>query len=176
MSRLSELLRMSLEVDESQITTLSRELEFVNSYLEIEKVRFADRLTVHLDIAPDTLDAEVPHLLLQPIAENAVRHGISRRTEQGEIHIIAIHVDNQLLLTVRDNGPGMSVPDGNPPREGVGLRTTRERLRSFYGQDQNVGLRTLSADGLEVNIRIPFRIHARPLLYDIDIFESRSRV
>ncbi len=176
MSRLSELLRMSLEVDESQVTTLSRELEFVNSYLEIEKVRFADRLTVHLDIAPDTLDAEVPHLLLQPIAENAVRHGISRRTEQGEIHIIAIHLDNQLLLTVRDNGPGMSVPNGNPFREGVGLRTTRERLKSFYGQNQSVCIRTLSADGLEVNIRIPFRIHARPLLYDIDIFESRSRV
>lgn len=176
MSRLSELLRMSLEVDESQVTSLSRELEFVNSYLEIEKVRLADRLTVHFDVAPDTLDAEVPHLLLQPIAENAIRHGISKRTAEGELRIAAIHAGNQLLLTVRDNGPGLDFPTGNSLREGIGLRTTRERLRSFYGQDQSVCIRTPAEDGVEVNIRIPFRIHARPLLYDIDAFESRSPI
>ena len=171
MTRLSDLLRMTLETNESQVTTLGRELEFVNAYLEIERVRFADRLTVHCDIAPDTLDAQVPHLLLQPIVENAIRHGIARRIESGELRITTRHAGGQMLLTVGDNGPGF--PEGPPLHEGVGLRTTRERLRTLYGEDQSVSIRSAPEEGLAVTIRIPFRMDKRPLLYDINTVDSR---
>src|SRR5262249_18890962 len=101
MSRLSDLLRMSLENDGIQITTLSRELEFVTCYLVIESIRFEDRLSVALDVSPDTLDAQVPHLLLQPLVENAVRHGIAKLTSPVEIKISSRHDGRTLHLTVR---------------------------------------------------------------------------
>jgi two-component system, LytTR family, sensor kinase len=168
MTRLSDLLRMSLENDGIQITTLNRELEFVRAYLEIEKVRFEDRLAIAFDLAPEALDALVPHLLLQPLAENAVRHGISKRMEQGEIRIIASHDEHQLCLTVRDNGPGLSGADPASLREGLGLRATRERLRTMYGDEQSMEIRNAPGQGVEVNIRIPFRIDARPLVYELE--------
>jgi len=99
MSRLSDLLRMSLAAAGTQITTLSRELEFVNCYLEIERVRFEERLNVVLDIAPETLDAQVPHLLLQPLVDNAVKHGISKLPSGGEIR-------NQRKRTGEGSPPG----------------------------------------------------------------------
>src|SRR6202158_3566639 len=105
MTRLSDLLRMSLEASGTQITTLSRELEFLNCYLEIEKVRFEERLTVVLNIAPETLDAQVPHLLLQPLVDNAVKHGISKLSVGGEIRITVRRQDNELQLQIKDNGP-----------------------------------------------------------------------
>ena len=105
MTRLGDLLRMSLESAGTQITTLSRELEFVNCYLEIEKVRFAERLKVTLDIAAETLDAAVPHLLLQPLVENAIKHGISKLPAGGEIRITVNAEGDELHLEVGDNGP-----------------------------------------------------------------------
>jgi two-component system, LytTR family, sensor kinase len=168
MSRLSDLLRMSLENDGSQVTTLSRELEFVSAYLQIEKVRFEDRLSIVFDIAPDTLDALVPHLLLQPLAENAVRHGISKRVEHGEIRISASHDEHQLYLAVQDNGPGLNLYEGGSFREGLGLRTTRERLRTLYGEEQRMDIRSAPGEGLEINIRIPFRLDERLLVYELE--------
>jgi two-component system, LytTR family, sensor kinase len=174
MTRLSDLLRMSLENDGSQLTTLSRELEFVSAYLQIEKVRFEDRLNIVLDIAPDTLDALVPHLLLQPLAENAVRHGISKRVEQGEIRISANHERQQLYLAVRDNGPGLNLSQGSSFREGLGLRSTRERLRTLYGEEQSVDIRSTPGEGLEIDIRIPFRVDVRPLVYELEAAKPGS--
>jgi two-component system, LytTR family, sensor kinase len=174
MTRLSDLLRMSLENDGSQLTTLSRELEFVTAYLQIEKVRFEDRLTIAFDIAPDTLDAQVPHLLLQPLAENAVRHGISKRIEQGEIRISASHDEHQLYLAVRDNGPGLDLSEGSSFREGLGLRTTRERLRTLYGEEHSVDIQSAPGEGLEINIRIPFRAEVRPLVYELEAAKPGS--
>ena len=106
-TRLGDLLRISFETAGTQMTTLSRELEFVNCYIEIEKVRFEERLKVSVEVASETLDASVPHLLLQPLVDNAIKHGISRLAAGGEIRIAAAKFDGDLHLEVRDNGPGV---------------------------------------------------------------------
>ena len=106
MTRLSDLLRMSLEAEGTQVIALNRELEFVNCYLEIEKIRFEERLNVTLDISPETLDAQVPHLLLQPLVDNAVKHGIARLLLPEQIRITVKSQGGELQLEVSDNGPG----------------------------------------------------------------------
>jgi two-component system, LytTR family, sensor kinase len=156
MTRLSDLLRMSLEAEGTQVTTLSHELEFVNCYLEIEKIRFEERLNVILDISPETLDAQVPQLLLQPLVDNAVKHGISRLPGEGEIRIIVKEHRGELQLEVSDNGPGFGKPSSFQP-SGLGLRITRERLESLYGQDQSMELLSPPEGGARVRICIPFR-------------------
>ncbi len=155
-TRLADLLRMNLESSGTQITTLSRELEFVNCYLAIEQVRFEDRLTLRLEIAPDTLDAQVPLLLLQPLVDNAVKHGISHRTAGGEIRISAARQNGDLRLEVRDNGPGLS-NSGTDRGCRVGLKVTRERLEALYGQNQHVELESPPEGGVSVSVRIPFQ-------------------
>jgi signal transduction histidine kinase len=159
MTRLGDLLRMSLESAGTQITILSRELEFVNCYLEIEKVRFAERLHVTLDIAPETLDATVPHLLLQPLVDNAVKHGISKLPAGGEIQITVSAQDGELQLEIRDNGPGFG-KEGPFPASGLGLRITRERLESLYGQDQSLELLSLPGGGAITRVRIPLDLQS----------------
>jgi two-component system LytT family sensor kinase len=126
MSRLSDLLRLSLENSEIQTTRLSRELEFAGSYLEIEKIRFEDRLNVVLDIAPETLDAQVPSLLLQPLVENAVRHGISKLSTGGHIWIAARHDGNDLH----------SAGDGQRARLDCGRR---RYTRHWFGHSNHEG-------------------------------------
>jgi len=167
MTRLSDLLRMTLESDGTQVTTLSRELEFANGYLEIEKVRFDERLRVVLEITPDTLDALVPTLLLQPLVENAVKHGISKRSEGGEIRISAAHDDRNLYLRIKDSGPGLGDSGNFEQKGGVGLRATRDRLETLYGNEQSLDIRELPERGVEVNVSIPFRTEPRLLMYDV---------
>lgn len=159
MTRLSELLRMSLEENETQVATLSRELEFVDAYLEIENIRFADRLNIVRDIDPETLDAEVPHLLLQPLVENALLHGISRLSSGGEIRISASHDERNLYLAVKDNGPGLGTGEHPPSRAGLGLKATRERLKTLFGNDQTFEVRAPAQGGVEAWVRIPLRLH-----------------
>jgi len=155
-TRLADLLRMNLESAGTQITTLSRELDFVNCYLEIEKVRFEERLTSAFDIEPETLDAQVPLLLLQPLVDNAVKHGISRMTKGGEIHIVTYLQDGDLKLEVRDNGPGLD--ESSPARgSGLGLKLTRERLEVLYGENQSVEVTCPAGGGVSVLVSIPFR-------------------
>lgn len=155
-TRLGDLLRISLESAGTQMTTLSRELEFVNCYIEIEKVRFEERLKVNIDVAPEALDASVPHLLLQPLVDNAIKHGISRLVSGGEIRISATHDGTDLHLEVRDNGPGFKEASRSTAG-GVGLRITRERLETIYGQDQSVELLSLPEGGVAARVSIPFR-------------------
>lgn len=162
MTRLSDLLRLSLESGGSQLTTLSQELEFLNGYLEIEKTRFEDRLTVVFEIAPDCLDAQVPHLLLQPLVENAVRHGISRMSAGGEIRIEGRHDGANLLLRVKDNGPGLASSSNEQFKSGVGLTVTRERLITLFGDDQSCRIRNLPEGGVEVCLQIPFFVGQEP--------------
>jgi two-component system, LytTR family, sensor kinase len=157
MTRLSELLRMSLEDDEQQITTLSRELEFLNGYLQIEKIRFGDRMTVVVDVPGEILDAQVPHLLLQPLVENAVQHGIGRLSSNGEIRISGRRNGAQLCLAIEDNGPGFCLADGVPSNLGVGIRTSLERLRALFGADQALTFSVRPGGGAQVTICIPFR-------------------
>jgi len=166
MCRLSDLLRMSLEDVALQMTTLSRELEFVAGYLEIEKLRFEERLNVQLDIASDTYDAEVPHFILQPLVENAVRHGIAKQAGRGELRIQATHDGRNLLLRITDNGPGLMGSDVSASTSSLGLRSTRERLETLYGANQAFSIRGLEQGGVEASVQIPFRVEARPSIYE----------
>lgn len=155
-TRLGDLLRISLETAGTQMTTLSRELEFVSCYIEIEKVRFEERLKVSIDVAPETLDASVPHLLLQPLVDNAIKHGISRMVSGGEIRISASQDDADLHLEVRDNGPGAR--EASIFRSGgMGLKITRERLETIYGQDQSLEMLSLPEGGVAARVSLPLR-------------------
>jgi LytS/YehU family sensor histidine kinase len=154
---LGDLLRISLETASTQMTTLSRELEFLTCYIEIEKVRFEERLTVNFDVANETLEASVPHLLLQPLVDNAIKHGISRLAAGGKILISAIQDHAELHLEVSDNGPGLRNPHHSSSPLGVGLRITRERLETIYGHDQSLELFSLPEGGFTARISIPLR-------------------
>jgi len=158
MTRLSDLLRMSLENNGTQMVSLSRELEFVNTYLEIEKMRLGERLRVHFDVASETLDAGVPSLVLQPIVENAIKHGISGLTSGGHLWISASHEGADLCLIVRDNGRGLSNGSGKPQKVGLGLGATRERLQTLYGQHQSLEMHNAPTGGAEICVRIPFQL------------------
>jgi two-component system, LytTR family, sensor kinase len=152
LARLSEFLRMSLEGGRAQEVSLRRELEFLERYLEIEKVRFRDRLTVVTDIDPEALDARVPNLILQPLVENAIRHGISRRRGAGLIEIRAACAGDTLELSVRDDGPGLA---SDAVSEGIGLSNTRMRLEQLHGDRQSLELRPVPSGGLEVALAMP---------------------
>src|SRR5271169_379713 len=166
--RLSDLLRMSLENNTVQETTLNREMQFVNGYLEIEKMRFGERLQVQCDVHPDTLGARVPHLLLQPLVENAIRHGASRRAEGGEVWITAMHQDDYLHIEVGDNGPGFTPnPDWNA-KHGLGLNATRERLRGFYGERQRLDINSAPGRGTIISVQIPFSVGRVPVVFDLE--------
>jgi two-component sensor histidine kinase len=154
--RLSELLRQALESVDVQEVSLKRELEFIDNYLEIEKIRFQDRLTVQLEIAPLTLDALVPNLLLQPLVENAVRHGVAMQPGPGWVRIASRHVDDKLLIEIEDSGLGLSQVAG-PHREGIGHRNTRSRLSHIYGQGQKFELISRTGKGLLISIEVPFQ-------------------
>jgi two-component system LytT family sensor kinase len=174
MSRLSDLLRMSFESNGTQLTSLNRELEFVNGYLEIEKIRLGERLKVVLDIAPETLDAQVPSLLLQPLVENAIRHGISKLSSGGTIWIISSQDGRDLHLQVKDNGPGLVKVDDGPFRAGLGLRTTRDRLQTLYGNKQSFEISSAASGGVEVRASIPFR--DEPQVSKDDVIFARAAI
>jgi len=157
MTRLSDLLRMNLESVGSQLTTLNHELEFVAGYLEIEKIRFEERLNIVVEVQPEALDAQVPSFMLQPIVENAVRHGVSHVSQGGTIWINARRDGPHLDIRVRDNGPGIRNLVRDLPRAGLGLRTTRERLVALYGNEQSFDVDNVPGGGVEARIRIPFR-------------------
>jgi two-component system LytT family sensor kinase len=164
-ARLGDLLRTSLEHEETQEVTLREELAFLEPYLEIEHARLEDRLTVVMHIAPDTLDARVPHLLLQPLVENAIRHGIAARIEPGRVEISASRgADGRFLqLDIRDDGSGGPNPNtvgdgGIRTRRGVGLTNIRSRLEQLYGTEHRFTLENQTGGGVLVRIRIPYRL------------------
>jgi two-component system, LytTR family, sensor kinase len=157
MARLSDLLRLSLESDGAQEIRLSREIQFVTGYLDIEKIRLRERLKVVLDIAPETLDAMVPCLLLQPLVENAVRHGISRLSSGGTIWITSSQQGSDLLLRIRDNGAGLVEAANIPHGTGLGLRTTRERLQTIYGDRHSFVIRGAAGQGTDLCVKFPLR-------------------
>ena len=154
--RLSELLRRTLDRSDVQEVPLREEIEFLKSYLEIEQMRFADRLTVRFDIETKANELLVPHLILQPLVENALRHGIMPREEAGRIEISArIGAGEQLELMVRDNGNGLSTTNGSNGREGIGLKNVRSRLAQLYGGAQEFTLGNATGGGVEARLRIP---------------------
>ena len=159
LARLGDLLRTTLEHEETQEVTLREELAFLEPYLEIEQARLEDRLTVVMNIAPETLDARVPHLILQPLVENAVRHGIAARIEPGRVEISASRGpdDRFLQLEIRDDGLGVDRDTEVRPRRGVGLTNIRARLEQLYGREHRFKLENQAAGGVLVRISLPFR-------------------
>src|SRR5215470_3402466 len=134
-ARLGDFLRLTLENSNQQLINLKEETEFLRCYLEIEQVRFGERLTVAFQLEPQTLSARVPHLILQPVVENAIQHAIAPRATRGYINIEAKRLNNVLRLEVRDNGPGIASNDVSPGAEGVGLSNVRARLHQIYRSD-----------------------------------------
>jgi signal transduction histidine kinase len=154
-ARLSELLRLFLANSTIHEVPLSEELRILDLYLEIEKARFEERLRVLYDV-PDVLrDAMVPSLVLQPLVENSIRHGVGRRSEPGWIAIAAERYSDTLVLRVTDNGAGFG--EGGKPGQGMGLAITRGRLESLYGTHQSLVVRNLPAGGVEARLTMPFR-------------------
>jgi two-component system LytT family sensor kinase len=151
---LSDLLRLTLEKTGAQEVPLRWEIEFLERYLGIEQMRFRDRLEVRWKIEPETLDARVPNLILQPLVENAVRHGIARRAARGVVEICAAREDGHLQIEVRDNGVGL--PDNW--KEGVGLRNTRARLEHLYGPAHRFTIANATTGGLHVRLTLPLRM------------------
>lgn len=158
--RLSDFLRLTLDHVGVPEVPLTEEIDFLRRYLEIEQMRFEDRLSVEWQVDPSTLNVRVPNLILQPLVENALKHGISRNTAHGVLRISCKQEDGKLAMKVYDNGPGPKRATGNllePVREGVGLNNTRSRLERLYGGDHHIAFRHAPEGGFEVTIRIPMR-------------------
>ena len=156
-AQLGDFLRLTLENSNQQLVSLKEETEFLSCYLEIEQVRFGDRLTVALELEPQTLSVQVPHLILQPVVENAIQHAIAPRTARGHINIEAKRLNNLLRLEVRDDGPGIASNDALLGTEGVGLSNVRARLHQIYGSNFRFELMNARNGGLTVVMEIPFR-------------------
>ncbi len=155
-ARLSELLRHTIESHATDEVPLRDELAFLRRYIEIMEIRFQGRLRVEQNIAGDVQDALVPNLILQPIVENALEHGVNRAGGEGRIEIAARRDGAQLLLTVRDNGPGLDQQNAS----GVGLANTRARLDQLYGGRASVELRDAEGGGVLAQITLPYHQHA----------------
>jgi two-component sensor histidine kinase len=154
-ARLSDLLRISLQTTGVQEVELKQELDFLSKYLEIEQTRFRDRLTARFDIAPETLGMFVPNLLLQPLVENSIKHGIAPRSGPGTITIRSCYRAGSLELHVQDDGRGMSEARLSAFNHGVGLANTRSRLERLYGLEHRFEFRQPPGGGLLVLIGIP---------------------
>jgi LytS/YehU family sensor histidine kinase len=157
-ARLSELLRLSLDHSKPQEVSLNEELAFLDRYLEIELTRFADRLKIERQIDPGVRNALVPYLILQPLVENAIRHGIEPREDSGHLAICARRNDGSLELRVTDDGAVLADPGAAHPREGIGLSNTRSRLRHLYGENFRFELVEARGGGLEARIEIPYHV------------------
>ncbi len=152
LGQLSDMLRLTLEHGTTQEVTLRKELTILEPYLAIQKTRFGDRLTTSQSIDAAALDAYVPFLLLQPLVENAVQHGVATVPESGTININITRKDGLVKFTIFNSGPGISVTTG---RQGVGLTNTRARLTALYGSNYTLELQNVPG-GVEVAIAIPF--------------------
>ncbi len=172
---LSELLRLALSQTEKQETTLREELEFVRRYLEIQRTRFGDKLRVEEDLEPQSLDCRVPTLVLQPLVENAIRHGIEPGDRPGTVRVGAARQDGRLVLTVEDDGVGLAgdsanagaannfaVPGSQRARTGIGLANLRGRLQALYGDRQRLELRPRAGGGVAVRVELPWDSPALP--------------
>ncbi|MGA8597157.1 MAG: histidine kinase [Bryobacteraceae bacterium] len=171
LARLSDLLRGVLDDVEAQEVPLQRELEYLHLYLSIEQVRFQDRLDVGISADPTVLDAAFPHMGLQPIVENAIRHGIGRSSSAGKIRITATRVDDTLNVTVEDDGPGLSEASSDLP-PGIGLTNTRARLNQLYGDAGRLTIENGPQGGAVVTMALPF--HLAPDISEMEAVEVHA--
>ncbi len=154
---LSDLLRLALSASDRQEVTLREELHFLDRYLQIEQTRFGDRLRIEKNVETASLDGVVPILILQPLVENAIRHGIETRIAPGLVRITARHEGDRLRLKVSDNGRGEKGWPGSKLIEGVGLSNTRGRLKELYGRQASLELRPGKTGGFSAEIELPWR-------------------
>jgi len=169
LGRLSDLLRCVLDDAEAQEIPLRRELQYLDLYLSIEQVRFQDRLRVEIAADPEVLDAAVPQMILQPLVENAIRHGIGRASSAGRLRISACYAPHgpgnvehgALELKVEDDGPGLAPPGPNQAR-GIGLANTRDRLRQLYGDAARLSVENAPPGGVAATVTLPFSGAAPP--------------
>ena len=159
-TRLADLLRLTL-YESRQEVPLARELEFVSAYVDIQQIRFHNRLTVTFEVRGALLGARVPSLVLQPLVENAIRHGIAPRARPGNVWVRAQRVADQLILEVEDDGVGLPA-DGNLMVRGIGLANTRTRLQELYGSAQEFHIRSAGRSGTLVRMALPFAEAAEP--------------
>lgn len=166
-ARLGDFLRLTLANTGAQEVTLKQELEFMRCYLDIERTRFRDRLTVEMEIAPETWDARVPNLILQPLVENAIKHGLAPHRAPGRIDVRARRLNGSLQVQIQDNGRGLqdapsvealSETDNGAHTEGIGLSTTLARLEHLYPNAHKLQLRNAPEGGLIVTLEVPFKI------------------
>jgi two-component system LytT family sensor kinase len=157
LERFSDLLRAVLADMDAQEVPLARELEYLKLYLSIEQLRFSDRLRVHFDVQPELLDAAVPHMALQPVVENAIRHGVGSRSTPGRIVISARRERDSLEVMVQDDGPGFGSA-GATAGLGLGLANTRARLRQLYGEAAELRTGAAEQGGARVILILPFKI------------------
>ncbi len=154
--RLSELLRLSLDQSKPQEVPLAQEMAFLDRYLDIEQTRFGERLKIERQISAEVQDALVPYLILQPLVENAIRHGIEPREEAGRVTIQAQRTNGTLELKVTDNGNGVAEGASPTRRQGIGLANTRSRLQHLYGSQYRLELTNATGGGFQARIAIPF--------------------
>ncbi len=160
-ARLSELLRLSIDLEAMNEVPLARELEILSSYIDIQQMRFQERLRVCIDVEESARDGLVPTLILQPLVENAIRHGIGQRESGGRIDILGRRVGERLELTIRDDGPGIT-SEYAAGSGGVGLANTRARLEQQHGDQHRFELKNEPAGGLAVLVSVPWRVAVEP--------------
>lgn len=157
-AQLAKLLRYALESADEDLVPLEEELAFTRSYLSLASKRFGDRLDVEFDIAPETQDSQLPPMVLQPLVENAIRHGIGPSERGGTVRIATVRRDGEVEVDVEDTGVG--IRDGEWDRlmdEGIGLKNTDGRLRTLFGDSHGLALEPNDPSGLRVRFSIPFR-------------------
>jgi LytS/YehU family sensor histidine kinase len=152
------LVRTSRNAHGTQLVPLKAELEFIERYLEIEQIRFGDRLKVEISIETQTRDACVPYLILQPLVENAIQHGIAARATAGRLQITARLDGDRLCLAVHDDGPGLPETKDAPSGSGLGISTTQERLQQIYGADHGFTIRDVDDGGVTAELVLPYRL------------------
>ena len=154
---LSDFLRRTLSESNRQEVPLSEELDFVKEYLATQKVRFAERLQLSVDVPMELQDAAIPNLILQPLVENAIKHGIAKRKEGGSVRIAATSQDNQLRISVSNDGPSLAPDWQIASTSGVGITNVRARLQALYGDAASLAMNTRSLGGVEVALTVPLR-------------------
>lgn len=155
-ARLSTLLRYVLEENGRQESPLSEEIDFLRGYLEIQEIRFQGRLDIDIDIEPGVESALVPSLILQPVVENAMKHGTSEQTGLGRVVVRAHRTGEDLVLAVADNGPGLDEPAPEAVERGTGLANVRGRLKGLYGDAHRLSFQESAFGGLTVTIHLPY--------------------
>ena len=160
-ANLSDFLRLTLEHGDAQQLTLARELEFVRRYLAIEQVRFGDRLTIRIDFAPETLAALVPVLILQPLVENALKHGLQPKRGEVSLELSARAEEGFLVVAVADDGVGICADSGETSGTGIGIANGRSRLRELHGEHASLTLEPRPEGGTRAILRLPFETRPR---------------